>query len=479
MEGQREAMTRLLQSLFFPRDRVQSATNEDLVRALKRSRAFESANIEEALLAIPRAYFVTADLLQEAYVDMPLRFSRMGFNISAPHMHAMCLENMDIQPGDIVLDIGSGSGILSAYAAHLTGPTGHVYGVDLHDHIIQFSLDNIKKLAEERHYDLSNVSFIKRNCFLPVANPILYDRIHVGCCCPETKLQFLYALLKPGGVLVTPYGDELIRAKKDMSGNVTVKALVGVRYSDLTLPSDAEIKEAEREIKIARANSIVVLGESIQDNFGELYSNNYLSDIILFFSLSGEKIPAHSLILKMYSPYFVQLVESSRMEGETRVVTINDEPASFKCMLKFMYCGKWGKEQTLSEAQNLARKFGIVGDQDTSCQLIKRLNSLVASPRFSDITFRIADLQIPGHKLILQIRSEYFKNMLSSGFRESRDSFIDVHEATPEVFNSVLKFVYTGDCVIQENNYWTVSRRCVNNSGATTSTMRTQRQYYK
>eukprot|EP01127_Copromyxa_protea_P013375 TRINITY_DN3591_c0_g1_i2.p1 TRINITY_DN3591_c0_g1~~TRINITY_DN3591_c0_g1_i2.p1 ORF type:complete len:191 (+),score=24.49 TRINITY_DN3591_c0_g1_i2:626-1198(+) len=150
-----------------------------------------------------------------------------------------------------------------------------------------------------------------------------------------------------------------------MSGNVTVKALVGVRYSDLTLPSDAEIKEAEREIKIARANSIVVLGESIQDNFGELYSNNYLSDIILFFSLSGEKIPAHSLILKMYSPYFVQLVESSRMEGETRVVTINDEPASFKCMLKFMYCGKWGKEQTLSEAQNLARKFGIVGDQGT------------------------------------------------------------------------------------------------------------------
>jgi hypothetical protein len=28
------------------------------------------------------------------------------------------------------------------------------------------------------------------------------DRIHVGCCCPETKLQFLYDILKPGGIVV-------------------------------------------------------------------------------------------------------------------------------------------------------------------------------------------------------------------------------------------------------------------------------------
>lgn len=35
-----------------------------------------------------------------------------------------------------------------------------------------------------------------------------------------------------------------------MDGTITVKTLVGVRYSDLTLPSDAEVKEAEREIKI-------------------------------------------------------------------------------------------------------------------------------------------------------------------------------------------------------------------------------------
>lgn len=163
------------------------------------------------LLAIPRQYFVTEGLLPDAYVDNPLRFSRMGFNISyvhsdfvaegflsAPHMHAMCLENMNIEPGDIILDIGSGSGLLTAYCAYLTGPvripvhyywftqTGHVYGVDLHDHIIEFSLNNMKKLAEAKgeycalpcliisDLTFDNITFIKRNCFLPVANPILY-----------------------------------------------------------------------------------------------------------------------------------------------------------------------------------------------------------------------------------------------------------------------------------------------------------------
>jgi protein-L-isoaspartate(D-aspartate) O-methyltransferase len=96
------------------------------------------------MLAIPRQYFVTEDLLPDAYSDNPLRFSRMGFNISfvltfsfayetyrAPHMHAMCLENMDIQPGNIVLDIGSGSGLLTAYAAYLTGPVSLSIMLDL------------------------------------------------------------------------------------------------------------------------------------------------------------------------------------------------------------------------------------------------------------------------------------------------------------------------------------------------------------
>jgi len=54
-------------------------------------------------------------------------------------MYAMCLENLDIQPGNVVLDIGSGSGHLTVLAGYLTGPTGLVHGLDLFDYIIEFS----------------------------------------------------------------------------------------------------------------------------------------------------------------------------------------------------------------------------------------------------------------------------------------------------------------------------------------------------
>lgn len=44
-----------------------------------------------------------------------------GVTISAPHMHAFCLEALKecFGEGSAVLDIGSGTGIFTAYMAHL------------------------------------------------------------------------------------------------------------------------------------------------------------------------------------------------------------------------------------------------------------------------------------------------------------------------------------------------------------------------
>lgn len=59
-----------------------------------------SDRVEKALLACPRGTFVPGDYADEAYLDAPIRVESMEFNISAPHMHATCLEALDIQRGE-------------------------------------------------------------------------------------------------------------------------------------------------------------------------------------------------------------------------------------------------------------------------------------------------------------------------------------------------------------------------------------------
>lgn len=67
----------------------------------------------------PRDHFITEAHQEEAFTDSPLRLEELDFNVSAPHMHASCLEALQLQPGQRFLDVGTGCGILVACAAHI------------------------------------------------------------------------------------------------------------------------------------------------------------------------------------------------------------------------------------------------------------------------------------------------------------------------------------------------------------------------
>lgn len=100
-----------------------------LIESLKRSGALESPSVESALRAVPRGLFVPQEVTDQAYVDTPLRLAAFGFNISAPHMYAMCLEALGLELGHTFLDIGSGCGHMTALGGHLVGPVrpdGHL-----------------------------------------------------------------------------------------------------------------------------------------------------------------------------------------------------------------------------------------------------------------------------------------------------------------------------------------------------------------
>ncbi len=57
------------------------------------------------------------------------------------------LELAAIQPGETVLDLGSGGGLDCFYASKLTGPTGHVIGVDMTPDMLALAAQNKEKVG--------------------------------------------------------------------------------------------------------------------------------------------------------------------------------------------------------------------------------------------------------------------------------------------------------------------------------------------
>ena len=86
--------------------------NRQLIEHLQQYGVIKSKNVAEVMETIDRGIFAPDGTA--AYIDSPMP---IGYNatISAPHMHAMCLELLTdhLQPGMRALDIGSGALISS------------------------------------------------------------------------------------------------------------------------------------------------------------------------------------------------------------------------------------------------------------------------------------------------------------------------------------------------------------------------------
>jgi len=83
-------------------------------------------------------------------------------------------------------------------------------------------------------------------------------------------------------------------------------------------------------------------------------------------------------------------------------------------------------------------------EQEAVLSLSGDLQPMVDNPQFSDVTFVVEGRNLHAHKFILFARSEYFRRMFTSGYRESTDSTIPIPDVRYEVFLCVLSFLYTG-----------------------------------
>jgi protein-L-isoaspartate(D-aspartate) O-methyltransferase len=97
----------------------------------------------EAMRSVPRHEFVVPDYRDFAYADRPLPIG-LGQTISQPYIVALMTELIEPEPGDRVLEVGTGSGYQAAVAAAIVE---HVYSIELLPELATTAADRLARLG--------------------------------------------------------------------------------------------------------------------------------------------------------------------------------------------------------------------------------------------------------------------------------------------------------------------------------------------
>ncbi|MGV6825707.1 MAG: protein-L-isoaspartate O-methyltransferase family protein [bacterium] len=172
----------------------------------------------ELLDSLPREHFVPDEYAGLAYADVeiPLGF---GETMLFPRIEAKILQELRIQPLDEILEIGTGSGYLTACLAEMGK---HVTSYEQHSELVETARKNLDAL------NIDNILLENDNIFDVNVSYQRYDVIAVTGSMPDYKDEF-QDLLKPGGRLfvVTGRGPamEAMLYVKQENGMVAKEAL--------------------------------------------------------------------------------------------------------------------------------------------------------------------------------------------------------------------------------------------------------------
>ncbi|XP_063716898.1 protein-L-isoaspartate(D-aspartate) O-methyltransferase-like [Symsagittifera roscoffensis] len=209
-------------------------SNVELISRLCAEKVITNDRVQKTMLEVDRQFYAT----RCPYVDSPQGIG-YAVTISAPHMHAFALSTLEkqLRPGKNALDIGSGSGYLTACMAKMVAPDGKATGIDHIPELVQKARGNILR---------GNPELLDGGCLEIVVGDGRkgyerngpYDAIHVGAAAPETPSHLL-SQLAPGGRLLIPVGPQggnqvMMQYDKHQSGEVTSTKLMGVIYVPLT-----------------------------------------------------------------------------------------------------------------------------------------------------------------------------------------------------------------------------------------------------
>ena len=175
----------------------------------------KTPRIIEAFRKIKRADFMSDDIknLAELNEALPIGY---GQTISQPLTVAFMLEQLQPEPCQKILDIGSGSGWTSALLAHIVGLEGKVIAIEIIPKLKEFGKRNT---AKYNFVEKGIVKFICADASKGYKKEAPYDRILASAAVQEEIPQVWKEQLKVNGRIVTPIRNSIWtlikKSKKD------------------------------------------------------------------------------------------------------------------------------------------------------------------------------------------------------------------------------------------------------------------------
>jgi protein-L-isoaspartate(D-aspartate) O-methyltransferase len=177
---------------------------------------------------IERHRFVPEDAVPYAYENRPLPIGH-GQTISQPYIVALMTDLAEPEPGDVVLEVGTGSGYQAAVLASLVRQV--------------FSIEIIEPLAAESAARLhalgyANVTTRLGDGYYGWEEHAPFDAILVTAAASHVPPP-LIDQLKPGGRMVIPVGSSfltqyLLLVEKNTDGDILTRQITAVSFVPLT-----------------------------------------------------------------------------------------------------------------------------------------------------------------------------------------------------------------------------------------------------
>ena len=178
------------------------ALNKALVADLKTRKCFQTRQVEAAFRAVLRHQFLPGTPMETVYSDRAIsaKQNQEGQWLSSssqPAIMGIMLEQMGLEPGHKVLEIGAGTGYNAALMAHIVGETGQVVTIDIDEDLVEAAREHLKAAGFER------VQVVCADGGYGYPDLAPFDRIILTVGAPDISPAW-WEQLKPDGRIVLP-----------------------------------------------------------------------------------------------------------------------------------------------------------------------------------------------------------------------------------------------------------------------------------